>query len=162
MLTSKHVTKITYLVIICMVMTGAVGYCVFKQRRHDEQIKTSLEIHYAARGKDLQRFYVNVNEGYKKNSAYIAHGGGIAEFIYTNCREAIEDSLWNQKFEYIEIDLIETSDGKILGAHDWKHFRGLTGQDKNSQPMSSERIKQLLINGKYSPLLGEDINNYME
>lgn len=79
----------------------------------DEYLQIQLNQYYKSRGDDLNRFYVN--DGYRDANAYIAHGSGIDEFTYTNSKEGIEDSLNKKKFRFIEIDMIETSDHKVLG-----------------------------------------------
>ena len=56
--------------------------------------------------------------GYDNVNGYIAHGGGVNTFSLTNSKEAIVDSIENG-FKYIEVDLLETKDGKLVGGHDW-------------------------------------------
>ncbi len=107
------------------------------------------------------RFYNN--DGPLSKNGYIAHGGGIGEFVYTNSKEALEKSL-RDGFQFVELDLLETSDGDIVGAHDWKHFANLTGQPDwhvlKKQP--SNELKKLKIRGKYTVLCSEDICQFME
>ncbi len=89
---------------------------------------------------------------------FIAHeGGGIDGHTYTSSKEAVNLAL-SKGFKLIELDLIETSDGKLIGAHDWVQFKEITGQDnKNDAPMSLADAYGLKIHGKYSALYADDI-----
>lgn len=54
----------------------------------------------------------------------IAHaGGGIDGVKYTNSKEALLQSI-DTGYRLIEIDLLVSSDGEILGAHDWERYIG--------------------------------------
>lgn len=44
---------------------------------------------------------------------------------YTNTLEAFYSS-YSKGYRNIEIDILETKDGHIVGAHDWKTFRKFT------------------------------------
>lgn len=116
----------------------------------------------ADRSEEMRHFYVS--DGYQSPDAYIAHGGGIGEFTYTNSLEAVCDSL-NKGFRFIEIDMIETSDGHILGGHDWKYFKSLVNiyiQDTSDRPLSIDEVSTLKINGKYKILTGSSIYTLMK
>ena len=54
---------------------------------------------------------------------HISHMGGVGKYMYTNTQEALDDSIHNQKFAFIEIDMLETKDKKILAGHDWKSVK---------------------------------------
>lgn len=103
------------------------------------------------------------NSGFLSNNGYIAHGGGIGEFVYTNCKEALEKSI-KDGFQYVELDLLETSDGDIIGAHDWGHFSRLTGQAdwRTLKKQPTVELKKLKIRGKYTVLSSADICQFME
>lgn len=94
-------------------------------------------------------------------SLFVAHAGGsIDGHIYTNSREAVENSLKNG-FKFIEIDFLVTSDGHLVAAHDWKKFGEMTGRDTiTSLPL--EEIKKLNIYNRYHILSGKDITEIME
>lgn len=122
-------------------------------------IKNKIANFLNARKHDLSRFYVN--DGYINGNAYIAHGGGINEYELTNSLEALTDSI-KRKFKFIEIDMMVTSDGKIIGAHDWKQFKELIGYKNNTnKPINSNEIRETKINNKYTPIMGNDIYNFM-
>lgn len=106
--------------------------------------------------------FINSDPAWMDINAYIAHGGGIGEFTYKNSREAFLDSI-RRGFRYVELDLLLTSDGKILAGHDWVTFKQLTSYpEKTDTPLSSEVVKTLKIDGNETPLLGEDIANLMK
>ena len=72
------------------------------------------------------------NKENNDNYFLIAHaGGGIDNNKYTNSQEAIFQSI-DSGYKLIEIDLIETSDQKLVGAHDWDHFRNISNCCKSS------------------------------
>ncbi len=100
------------------------------------------------------------NRGPQAKEGYIAHGGGIGEYLYTNSEEAVYDSL-QRGFQFIELDIIETDDGHLLAAHDRDYFCKLTGIPQN-KPLISHEVKKLKINKKYTVLLGKDILRIMK
>ena len=109
---------------------------------------------------EYQRFYVSSN--YKDENAYIAHGGGINEYNGTNSLQSVQNSIKNG-FKFIEIDMLETSDGYIVGSHDWKKLKKLTNYPKiNDRPLSLKEVNNLKINGKFDVITGADIKNIME
>lgn len=121
-------------------------------------VESELMRFYLRRGKDLRRFYGN--DGCDNVESYIAHGGGIGSFTYTNSLEAVIDSIYNQGFRFVEIDFLETTDGKLVGAHDWRSFRELTGLSGEG-PLSSSEIRKAKIKGRYSPIFAEDLRDLM-
>lgn len=93
---------------------------------------------------------------------WIAHGGGIGEFVYSNCMEAVQDSL-RRGFRYIELDIMTTSDGHLLGGHTWKELRFLAGADAVIEaPMSRSEIETLRTKWKKTLLFAEDICQLMQ
>ncbi len=109
----------------------------------------------------MKRFY-NKDTQHGAN-AYIAHGGGIGELVYTNSKEALEDSI-AKGFRYVELDLQVTEDGEIIGAHSWRKLASLTGL-KNTfsfRKKSLNELKELKINGKYNILSSDDIRKTLE
>lgn len=104
----------------------------------------------------------HLESGLDKPGFWIAHGGGIGEFVYTNSREAVMDSL-RRGFRYIELDLSLTSCGELVAAHDWARFRAIAGADTALQtPLSRKEIMELRDKWKYTPLFAEDICQLME
>ena len=101
-------------------------------------------------------------QGLNQPDLWIAHGGGVGEFFYTNCEEAVQDSL-TKGFRYIEIDISVTTDGHLVGAHTWQELRALVGADKSSdKAMSRREIEALRPHWKRTPLFEEDICRLMQ
>lgn len=104
-------------------------------------------------------FYTNA--GLPSALSYIAHGGGIGEFLYTNSKEAVIDSI-KRGFVFIEIDMLVTKDKHIIGGHDWNHFKKITNiQDSTDEPLTLADAHSLLIKNKYHVLTGADIAKLM-
>ena len=94
--------------------------------------------------------------------ALIAHGGGVGSFVYTNSVQAVNDSL-NKRFTFIELDLLKTSDGHLIGGHDWISFKRMVAYgDLKDQPLSFEEAKNNKVNGKWDPISAENIRHLME
>lgn len=153
--------KKIWIIICCfVVLFSFLGVKKLKKHYKEFIMEYTIASAISERGDDFRKFYVS--SGYLSPDAYIAHGGGVGEFTYTNCLEAVLDSL-KKGFRFIEIDMIETSDGHILGAHDWKHFRSLAGiKDSSDLPLSLFEAQKLKINGKYNILSGSDISELMK
>ena len=67
--------------------------------------------------------FTSFNELDVLESRFIAHaGGGFKDITYSNSKESVIKSI-EKGFKYIELDLLETSDGFIVAAHDWKTFK---------------------------------------
>lgn len=95
------------------------------------------------------------------NFNLIAHAGGeIDSFNYTNSLEAINLS-YKSGFRFIELDILETSDGHFVASHDWKYWSEVTKYDKKLPP-SLKDFKQYKIHGKYTPLTIYDIKKWFE
>ena len=97
----------------------------------------------------------------KSPEYWIAHGGGVGRYVYTNCEEAVRDSL-QRGFTYIELDLLETTDGHLVGGHSWKELKAILGAEEHSEaPMSRGEIEALLPRWSYTPLFAENICRIM-
>ena len=90
---------------------------------------------------------------------FIAHAAGEINGVKsTNSKEAL-DANYKKGFRLFELDIIETSDGKYVAAHDWKmwaRFTDYTGE----LPVSHAEFLQHKIYGKYSTLDMEGINRW--
>lgn len=93
---------------------------------------------------------------------FIAHGGGAIDGkTYTNSLEALVSSI-ERGYRMIELDLLVTSDGFIVAAHDWTSFRQRTGHPPEAtadQPMSLAEFQSKKIDGRYTPLSEEIIRS---
>jgi hypothetical protein len=108
----------------------------------------------------LKIFHTDQGNIKKDAYAYIAHAGGsIDGHSYTNSLEAIHNSI-AAGYKLIEIDMIETADGALVGAHDWRQYKKITGFSAANQtktPLSFAEFQSQKIYGKYSPLAAKDI-----
>jgi len=97
-------------------------------------------------------------ETYKKDTfRYIAHGGGkIDGNKYTNSKEALDLS-YEKGFRLFELDIIKTEDGKLVAAHDWKHWAKITNY-KGELPVLHDTFINQKIYNKYTPLNMDAIN----
>jgi hypothetical protein len=65
---------------------------------------------------------------------FIAHAGGaVGGKRYTNSMEALNGA-YERGYRLFEIDLIETADGHLVGAHDWGLWQRRTGAAEPSAP----------------------------
>ncbi|OEF87920.1 glycerophosphodiester phosphodiesterase family protein [Vibrio splendidus] len=93
----------------------------------------------------------NISNIIVNSGSLIAHaGGGIDGFKYTNSLEAVEKSI-ESGFKMIELDLLVSSDGKIVAVHDWNSFHMMTNSNKNG-PIASEEFELKTINDNYHTL----------
>ena len=96
-----------------------------------------------------------------KIDRYIAHAGGTIDGLkYTNSKEAMDYS-YEQGFRLFELDIIETSDGKYVAAHDWGHWAKETNF-KGEVPVSREAFLKHKIRGKYTVLDMDAINSWFK
>lgn len=99
----------------------------------------------------------NYETSYAESEFWIAHGGGVGEYVHTNCLEAVQDSM-KRGFRFIELDLLETTDGCMVGGHSWRELRLLVGADaEKEKPLSKSDIELLRPKWKGTPLFSEDI-----
>ena len=102
----------------------------------------------------LNIFNKEINDDYK----FIAHaGGGINNLKYTNSLEAINNSI-KLGYKLIEIDLIETSDLKLVGAHDWDHFRSISKCCKDNEIPKLDDFRNYKIYDKFTTVDYKKIN----
>ncbi|WP_325892033.1 sulfatase-like hydrolase/transferase [Grimontia sp. NTOU-MAR1] len=92
---------------------------------------------------------------------YIAHaGGGIDGHHYTNSMEALNES-YRQGLRYFEIDLLETSDHRLVAAHEWKEWAKKVDYSGDIPPRYDDFMSKKM-HGKYTPLSLEDLNTWFE
>lgn len=94
---------------------------------------------------------------------YIAHGGGVGRYEYANTEEAVADSL-KRGFRFIELDLLETTDGHIVAAHDWHLLRCMLkgGDDNSHEPMSLAELRGRTMADGQHLLTETEIRRLME
>jgi hypothetical protein len=94
----------------------------------------------------------------KNPQRFIAHAAGeIDGHRYTNTREAL-DRGYESGLKLFEIDLIQTRDGRYVGAHDWDTWEAATGS-ATSPPMHRE-FKETLLFHRYRPLDLADLDRW--
>ncbi|CAK2025470.1 glycerophosphodiester phosphodiesterase family protein [Vibrio crassostreae] len=93
----------------------------------------------------------NISEIIVNSGGLIAHaGGGINGLKYTNSLEAMEQSI-EHGFKMIELDLLISSDGRIVAVHDWKSFHEMTNSN-NTGSISYKEFESKTIYDKYKTL----------
>ncbi|NAZ47392.1 hypothetical protein GL178_14445 [Vibrio toranzoniae] len=93
----------------------------------------------------------NISDILVNSGGLIAYaGGGINGLKYTNSLEAMEQSI-EHGFKMIELDLLISSDGRIVAVHDWKSFHVMTNSN-NTGPISSKEFESKIIYDKYTTL----------
>ncbi len=91
------------------------------------------------------------------NNRYIAHAGGEVNGIKsTNSKQALDEN-YKKGFRLFELDIIETSDGKLVAAHDWNMWARFTDYAGTLPPSLSE-FKKHKIYGDYTTMDLEGIN----
>ena len=92
-----------------------------------------------------------------EDNRLIAHGmGSINGKRVTNSLQSLERN-YEQGYRVFEVDLIATSDHKLVARHDWgRSLYPYLGQDipdaKKGLPLTLEEFNGLLIHNKYTPL----------
>ena len=90
---------------------------------------------------------------------FIAHaGGGINNNTYTNSLEALNHS-YAKGYRLFELDLIVTQDDGIVAAHDWKHWKSITGFS-GTIPPTTKVFKTQKVYNRYTPLDMKAINRW--
>lgn len=96
----------------------------------------------------------------KDTERFIAHAGGkIGDHRYTNSLEALNQS-YKKGFRLFELDIVETSDGVYVAAHDWKTWGNQSKYSKDGKVPTLAEFKQRKILNKYTPLDINDINKW--
>jgi len=95
------------------------------------------------------------------NNRYIAHAGGEVDGVKsTNSKEALDEN-YKKGFRLFELDIIETSDGKLVAAHDWKMWARFTDYDAALPPSHAEFLKHKIY-GDYTTLDLKGINTWFK
>tara|TARA_B100000989_G_scaffold161477_1_gene120538 strand:- start:428 stop:3214 length:2787 start_codon:yes stop_codon:yes gene_type:complete len=118
----------------------------------------------------INRFYLSAKLNYKKiifkftkdrkiidkefllkKDTFIAHAGGsIDSHVYTNSLESLRNN-YNLGARYFELDLLLTSDNKIVAAHDWASWKQRTKYE-GVMPPNLESFLNYKIDEKFTPL----------
>jgi hypothetical protein len=95
---------------------------------------------------------------------FIAHAGGeIDGNPYTNSLEALNAS-YSKGCKLFELDIVESSDGVFVAAHDWLHFKGIADYDGtlDEAPLSEQEFLSQHIHSAYTPMSITAINAWFE
>lgn len=104
--------------------------------------------------KEVYEFEPNVDR-------YIAHAGGEINGVKsTNSKHALDEN-YKKGFRNFELDIIETSDGKLVAAHDWNMWARFTDYTGSLPPTHSQFMKQKIY-GDYTTLDMDGINTWFK
>ena len=93
------------------------------------------------------------------NDRFIAHAAGEINGIKsTNSKEALDEN-YKKGFRLFELDIITTSDGQYVAAHDWKMWSRFTDYS-GELPVKHAEFLQHKIYGKYTTLDMKGINKW--
>lgn len=127
--------------------TGLIGGVLLTHRHRVPQKEAEFENRFyelllqVPQGAEQHRFYNAAD--FSDPNAYIAHGGGVGEYHYTNSREAVEDSL-QKGFRFLELDLLVTTDGHLVAGHSWKDLKKVCGlANADNSPLSYREFLEL-------------------
>ncbi|MDR3277547.1 MAG: hypothetical protein LBT12_02145 [Oscillospiraceae bacterium] len=94
------------------------------------------------------------------NFNIVAHAGGIVDGTAgTNSVEALYASAARGR-TLIEVDLLQTTDGKFVLAHDWEYMSGRVPRAENA-PVSQEVFAQYRIFGKFTAATIESLIDFL-
>lgn len=95
----------------------------------------------------------------KDPTKWIAHAGGDFDGIgYPNFQEALDHN-YSKGFRYFELDILETSDGHFVAAHDWKHWKN-RARYEGDIPVSLAIFMENPPLEKYTPMDMKAINEW--
>lgn len=106
--------------------------------------------------------FANTPNAWADHYTLIAHAlGAIDGYSHTNSIDALITS-YDKGHRVFEMDLITTSDGVLIGRHDW--YEALYGKlyqevskEKFNNPLSLDEFLSLPINKKYTPMTAEQM-----
>lgn len=148
--------------------------CKRLNRRRMTYISTALMILSllgAGLGLDAGSYLARVHrlaqeQWYDKDDMIMHALGGIDGAIYTNAREALENSYQNGRY-LMECDMVLTADGEIAACHDWGFWNQMANKNNSGGGLDDyvptlEVFKERRFRGKYTPLSGDDLVQIMK
>ena len=148
------------------ILKGRQAYIMhnFEGNYHEQtdDTTTSIELEHLSSLNDKMVYFEKIKYPYEpNNNRYIAHAGGeINEVKSTNSLEALNAN-YKKGFRLFELDIIETSDGKLVAAHDWKMWSRFTDYS-GALPPSHAEFKKHKIYGDYTTLDLKGINAWFK
>ena len=96
------------------------------------------------------------------NNPLIAHaGGGVDGATYTNAKEALETAVQNG-FQVIEVDFLETEDGKIVLGHEWDDILTKESLSENQDKgLTYDAYMEYKIDYRFTAVDIEDLIEFM-
>lgn len=125
-----------------------------------DDLKLSMNLNIPADVSDNHIYFPRIKyEFTPSNDRYIAHAGGEVNGVKsTNSKQAL-DANYKKGFRLFELDIITTSDGHLVAAHDWKMWARFTDYPGALPPSLSE-FKKHKIYGDYTTLDMKGINDW--
>ncbi len=125
-----------------------------------DDLSTSLSAPIPKKISDGKIHFPKVTYDFKpNNNRYIAHAGGEVDgHKSTNTKTALDQN-YAKGFRLFELDIIETSDGKLVAAHDWGMWSRFT-EYKGTLPPTLAEFKKENIYGDYETLDMAGINKW--
>lgn len=118
-----------------------------------------LEADFSRAHQKSERSAAEIAADTKKQDKWIAHACGMVDGIdYTNFLEALDHN-YAMGFRYFELDILETSDGVFVVAHDWPHWKKRASYEGET-PVSRDVFMQQKPLGKYTPMDMDAINKW--
>ena len=107
---------------------------------------------------DKEVYFPKIHYAFEpNNNRYIAHAGGEVNGVKsTNTKDALDQN-YKKGFRLFELDIIETSDKKLVAAHDWKMWSRFTDYS-GVLPPSHEEFMKHKIYGDYTTMDLKGIN----
>ncbi len=136
-------------------MDGAIT-----EQIHDNYITETITIDKTIDNKVIY-FPREVYEFESSIDRYIAHAGGEINGVKsTNSKHALDEN-YKKGFRNFELDIIETSDGKLVAAHDWNMWARFTDYTGSLPPTHAQFMKQKIY-GDYTTLDMDGINTWFK
>ena len=133
---------------------------VINEQVDDNSITKTLDVP-AITGNEIVYFPKETYEYTPNINRYIAHAGGEVNGIKsTNSKNALDEN-YKKGFRIFELDIIETSDGKLVAAHDWNMWARFTDFTGALPPTHAQFMKQKIY-GDYITLDMEGINSWFK
>ena len=133
---------------------------VITEQVNDNSITETLSI-TSTIGNTTIYFPKEVYEFESNIDRYIAHAGGEIKGVKsTNSKHALDEN-YKKGFRNFELDIIETSDGKLVAAHDWNMWARFTDYTGSLPPTHAQFMKQKIY-GDYTTLDMDGINTWFK
>lgn len=125
-----------------------------------DDLSIHLELPIPSGITDTKQYFAKESRSFEpSNDRYIAHAGGEVNGVKsTNTKEALDQN-YQRGFRLFELDIIETTDGNFVAAHDWKMWSRFTDYE-GELPVSHAEFKKHKVYGKYNSLDMQEINSW--